>query len=172
MDDEEKFENQVAEMVNEADKMARRYEFSIRKGKFEEEPPYEKIIDIYKEIREMLLNKGWKSQAMIYYDQIKLYEGKVENDRRLRETEVQKELKGKQIEEMLKSKKVDTKIKLQKVQELESKKKEKELRPYIKTGKITEQEMRRIIKDEFLLDILASQQFFKRKKHSGRTIVS
>ena len=51
-------------------------------------------------------------------------------------------------------------------------KREKKLRPYIKIGVITEQEMRRIIKDEFSLDMLARQQSFKIKKHSSWTIVS
>jgi hypothetical protein len=126
--EDENFQKEILKMVSKADEMVRRYEREIRKGNFEEEPPYENAINIYNNIQERLIEKGWKSQAMIYYNQIKVYETKIEKDKKLREIEAQKIIKGKQIEDILKSKVEDTTtIKLQRIQELEGKKEEESL---------------------------------------------
>ena len=124
--EEEIFEHKITKMVNNAEEMARRYEFAIRKGKFEEKPPYEEIIQIYKNIKTQLLEKNWQEQSRIYSNQIKLYEEKLEKDKKLREIEAQKLVKGQQLEGIIKSKREDTSHKARKIEELEIRKKEEE----------------------------------------------
>ncbi len=105
---DEKFENQIAEMIDIAEKMARYYELAIKKSKYETKCPYPKIIKTYESIRQMLINYGWNEQAMIFNEQIKFYQEKLEKDKKLREIEVQKVQKQKEIEELYKIKEIDT----------------------------------------------------------------
>ncbi|MHA1293527.1 MAG: hypothetical protein ACTSQJ_12790, partial [Promethearchaeota archaeon] len=104
-EEEEKFLNKIEEMENKAEKMAREYEIAIKKGKFEKECPYLEIIKIYKEIRQLLLDRNKKDMAGLYLNQINVYKGKLERDKKLREIEAQKALKEKEYEELLKIKK-------------------------------------------------------------------
>ena len=124
--EEEIFEHKITEMVTNAEEMARRYEFAIRKGNFEEKPPYEEIIQIYKNIKTQLLEKNWQEQSRIYSNQIKLYEEKLEKDKKLRGIEAQKTAKEQQFEDMFKSQKEDTGSKARIIEKLEIRKKEEE----------------------------------------------
>ena len=80
--DEEDFRRQISYMTTEAEKMEREYELNIKKGNFDLEPPFNKIIDIYKNIQSMLLEREWKEQANMYFNQIKLIKQKLEKDKK------------------------------------------------------------------------------------------
>jgi len=105
----EKFRSQVVvEMINTVEKIARDYKLAIKKNKFEIKCPYLKIIKAYESIRQTLINYGWNEQAMIFNEQLKFYQEKLEKDKKLREIKVQKVLKRKEIEELYKIKEIDT----------------------------------------------------------------
>ncbi len=104
------FENEIAKMVDQAEEMARKYEFAIRLGKFEENCPYQEIIDLYTEAKNKLIERGWSEQANIYTKQVNYYIGKLENDKRLREIEAQKAQKQKEFEELRKIQKEDKQL--------------------------------------------------------------
>ena len=104
----ENFENQVAEMIDNAEKIARDYKLAIKKKFFEIKCPYPKIIKIYENVRQMLIDHGWNEQAVIYNKQIKFYQEKLEKDKKLREIVVQKVQKQKEIEELHKIKEINT----------------------------------------------------------------
>ena len=129
---DEKFENQIAQMIDNAEKMARDYELAIKKSKYEIKCPYPKIIKIYEGIRQKLIDYGWNEQAMIYNEQIKFYHEKLVKDKKLREIEAQKVQKQKEFEEFHKINEIDTMkaviLSLNKEEEIlnfEEKKKEK-----------------------------------------------
>ncbi len=105
---DEKFENQISEMIDKTEKIARDYELAIKKSKYETKCPYPKIIKIYEGIRQMLIDYGWNEQAMIYNEQIKFYHEKLEKDKKLREIEAQKVQKQKGFEEFHKINEIDT----------------------------------------------------------------
>ncbi len=105
----EKFKSQVvAEMINNVEKIARDYELAIKKNKFEMKCPYPKIIKTYESIRQTLIDYSWNEQAMIFNEQVKFYQEKLEKDIKLREIKVQQEQKQKEIEELYKNKEIDT----------------------------------------------------------------
>ena len=104
----EKFENQVTEMIDNVEKIARDYELAIKKNKFEIKCPYPEIIKIYESIRQMLIDYGWNEKAMIFNNQIKFYQKKLEKDKKLREIKVQKMQKWKEIKELYKIKEINT----------------------------------------------------------------
>ncbi|MFX1339228.1 MAG: hypothetical protein ACFFDK_11515, partial [Promethearchaeota archaeon] len=103
--EDEIFQKKITEMVNRAEELARKYEFAIRQGKFEEKCPYQDVIDIYTEIKNELIEQGWTDQAIIYTKQINIYLEKLEKDKKLREIEAQKAEKQKEFEATFKSKK-------------------------------------------------------------------
>ena len=105
---DEKFENQIAEIIDRAEKMARDYELAIRKGKYEVKCPYPKIIKIYENTRQMLIDHGWNEQTVIFNKQIKFYYNKLERYKKLRKIEAQKVQKQKKFEELHKIKEIDT----------------------------------------------------------------
>jgi len=105
---DEKFENQISEMIDNAEKMARDYKLAIKKSKYETKCPYPKIIKIYEKIRQMLIDYGWNEQAVIFNKQIKFYHEKLEKDKKLREFEAQKVQKQKEFKELHKIKEIDT----------------------------------------------------------------
>ena len=106
-DDEKRFQEEIDALVDEAEKMAREYEVILKKtlkeGKLIEESPFSKIIEIYNQIREMVISKGWKDQALIYTNQVKIYQDKWEKDKKLRELEHQKLQKQIEYEDSLKT---------------------------------------------------------------------
>ncbi|TFG02353.1 MAG: hypothetical protein EU542_05220 [Promethearchaeota archaeon] len=97
-----KFQEKVNQMVAEAEKIIREYELAIKKGKFEEKPPYQDVIETYNEIRDQLLERNWKEQAIIYINQIRILQEKLANDKRLREFEAQKKIKDQEYLDSLK----------------------------------------------------------------------
>ena len=122
--DEEKFEREIDDLVDNAEKLAREYDLAIKRGQFEKECPYLIIVDFYKKIREKVYARGWKDEAEIYGNQINRYREKSERDKRLRELEAKKVEKQKDFEESLKITKEVKKLKLQEIQAIESKDRE------------------------------------------------
>ncbi len=52
--------------------------------------PYEKIIEIYKEVKKRFEIIGWKEESNKLIDSIRYYNDKLEKDKRLREIETKK----------------------------------------------------------------------------------
>ncbi len=107
-EEDAKFEELISSMVDKAEKIAREYEsamrVAIREGSVIEKCPYPEVIDIYMEIREKLIEKGWRKHLEPYDNQIKIYHEKLEKDKVLREVEAQKIQKQKDIEDIHKIK--------------------------------------------------------------------
>ena len=100
--EDEKFQNFITETVGNTEKMVRNYELEIKKGNFEAEPPYQRVLDIYTEIRQKLIDKGWMDQVDIYTNQIRIYNSRLEQDKKLRAVEAQKREKEKAYLDSLK----------------------------------------------------------------------
>ncbi|MHA1147235.1 MAG: hypothetical protein ACTSR8_03225 [Promethearchaeota archaeon] len=107
--EQQEFEKEIEEIVNRAEKSAREYELAIRKGKFEVLCPYQNIIAEYKKVKKMLKEKDWLTQIPIYARQVKIYEEKLERDKRLRALEEEKKQKQAEYEASLKASKKDMK---------------------------------------------------------------
>ncbi len=124
--DDKKFQLELIELVERAEKMARDYEIALKKelkkGKLIEESPFSKIIEMYNKIRDSVISKGWKDQVAIYTNQVKVYQEKWEKDKKLRELELQKIKKQKEFEDSLKIK-ADSVITPQRLKDLEFKRK-------------------------------------------------
>jgi hypothetical protein len=103
-EEEEDFERYITNMIDEAEKLVRDYEIALRKamrkGEILENTPYSKVIDMYKEIREKVYARGWKEQAEVYKNQIKIYQEKLDKHVKLHEVEAKKADRQKDIEEM------------------------------------------------------------------------
>lgn len=115
--EEEEFHKQIADLVDEAESLNLNYEQekkkAIKEKRFIElEAPFLEIIEIYKKIKNMLLKRQWTDQAQIYNEQIKLYEEKLEKDKKLRELEAKKVYKQKEYEKFIKVKKEDVPLKV------------------------------------------------------------
>ncbi len=110
------FKIQIDNMVTEAARMAREYELAmqraIKKGRLVEECIYPKVIEIYKRVKELLIDKGWNNEAAIYDDTIKVYIQKFEKDQKVRQIEAEKTIKQKEAEELIKFKKEDVEAEL------------------------------------------------------------
>ncbi|MHA1349732.1 MAG: hypothetical protein ACTSPZ_02720, partial [Promethearchaeota archaeon] len=126
--DDKKFQLELTELVNEAEKIARNYDIALKKGlkkgKLIEDSPFSKIIEIYAQIRDRVISKGWKDQISIYTNQINIYQEKWEKDKKLRELELQKIQKQKDFEDSLKVK-TDDAITPERLKDLGSKRKSK-----------------------------------------------
>ncbi|MHA1459235.1 MAG: hypothetical protein ACTSQR_06200, partial [Promethearchaeota archaeon] len=105
--DDKKFQQELIELVEKAEKMARDYEVALKKelkkGTLIEESPFSKIIGVYNQIRESVISKGWKDQVAIYTNQVKIYQEKWEKDKKLRKIESEKDEKQKQFIEAQKA---------------------------------------------------------------------
>ncbi len=125
--EEDKFQKDITDLVDKAERMARDYEVALKKairaGELIENSPYSRIIEIYNQIREGVISRGWKEQTLMYTNQIRIYQDKLENDNKLREIEISKIRKRKEFEESLKVK--TESIPLEKLKEIESKKSKK-----------------------------------------------
>jgi hypothetical protein len=130
------FQNEITELVEKAEKMARDYELKMKKalkeGKVIEESPYLEIIEIYSHLRKNILEKGWTDQGIIYTNQIKIYQEKLEKDKKLKEIESEKEEKQQQFIEAQKTQvkeehTVYDKEKLEKIEELTKHEQEEKL---------------------------------------------
>jgi len=73
----EVFKKDISSMVDKAIRLAREYEFAVRRGNTEIKSPYPEIIEIYTKVRDMFLEKGLKNQAEIYNKQILFYKKKL-----------------------------------------------------------------------------------------------
>ena len=115
---EEIFETEIDQMIDVAEKEAREYEVAIKRGKFEKECPYPKIIEIYKNIRERVYAKGWTEEAKLYTNQIILYQEKLKKDKNLRELEAEKVRKQQEFESFKKPKgiKLPKTVKLEEIE--------------------------------------------------------
>ncbi|MFW9822759.1 MAG: hypothetical protein ACFFE4_07490, partial [Candidatus Thorarchaeota archaeon] len=102
------FKVQIDNMATEASRMAREYELAmqkaIKKGELIEDCIYPKVIQIYEKIKDLLIDKGWGSEATIYDDTIQVYYQKLEQDKKIRQIEADKVRRQKQAEEYLKVK--------------------------------------------------------------------
>ncbi len=132
--EEEDFESYIADMVNKAEKLVREHEMEMRKamrsGEILESTPYFEVIEIYRQVREKVYARGWKEQAEIFGNQIKIYQDKLEKLEKLREVEAQKIQRQKDLEDMHKVEKT-VKLDQDKLKKLESKKEEKDFQKYI-----------------------------------------
>ena len=106
-EEEEIFKVKILKMASEAEKMEREYDIAIKKGKFDLEPPFEKIIHIYEDLLKILRDKGWIDQLSVYKNQIKLLREKIVQDKKLREIEVRKKERDKEFLDSLKIKKTE-----------------------------------------------------------------
>ncbi len=106
--EETTFQNEIAEMVDYAEKLARDYDLkvksAIRKGKLLEECVFPVVIKIYEEVRKKVKDRGWKDQVDLYANQIRHYHALLEKDKNLRQIEIQKRQKQKEYDEALKIK--------------------------------------------------------------------
>ena len=116
---EEIFETEIDQMIDVVEKEAREYELAIKRGKFEKECPYPKIIEIYKNIRERVYAKGWTEEAKLYTNQIILYQEKLKKDKNLRELEAEKVRKQQEFKESFKKPKGVKLPKMAKLEEIE-----------------------------------------------------
>ncbi|MFX0040701.1 MAG: hypothetical protein ACFFCY_08055 [Promethearchaeota archaeon] len=132
--EEEDFEKYIAENVNIAEKMVRDFEIkkrrALREGKVMESTPYAEAIEIYKQLRENVYARGWKEQAEVFTNQIKIYEKKLDKHKKLLELEAQKAHREKKLEEMHKLSK-ELKGDEKKLQLIEKKKEEEDFEKYI-----------------------------------------
>ncbi|MFX0011843.1 MAG: hypothetical protein ACFE9R_16125, partial [Candidatus Hermodarchaeota archaeon] len=119
--EDEEFQKEITSLVDNAEKKAREYEINkkkaIKEGRFLEKSPYLEIIEIYTKIRNRVVNKGWNKQALIYANQIKIYQEKLENDIKLRQIEQQKILDQQEFEKLQKTDTLNLQ-KMQKVQDM------------------------------------------------------
>ncbi|GAH45832.1 unnamed protein product, partial [marine sediment metagenome] len=106
--EEQNFQKEITGIVDKAEKLAREYEIAkrsaLKEGKDLGEVPYFEIIEIYTKLRNKVLTRGWTDQALIYAKQIKIYQEKLESDKKLRKIEFEKVQKQKEFEESLKVK--------------------------------------------------------------------
>ncbi|MHA1460886.1 MAG: hypothetical protein ACTSO8_05335, partial [Promethearchaeota archaeon] len=102
------FQNEISEMVDYAEKLARDYDLNmkkeIKKGKLVEKCIYPTVIKIYEEVKQKVIEKGWKDQVGLYDNQISHYNKREEKDKKLRQIETKKLQKQKDYEVALKSK--------------------------------------------------------------------
>ncbi|KKN45274.1 hypothetical protein LCGC14_0684810, partial [marine sediment metagenome] len=118
--EEDYFKAQIGNMASAASKIARDYELAMQKcikdGKLVEKCEYPQVIEIYKKIKKLLIEKGWDSETAIYDNTIEIYNQKLEQDKKVRQIEAEKAIKQKEAEEMLKIKKEDIEVSIEEKQ--------------------------------------------------------
>ncbi|MHA1930928.1 MAG: hypothetical protein ACW96X_00215, partial [Promethearchaeota archaeon] len=89
-----KEENEAAENIfrdiHKAERIAKEYELKIKEGIFDQEPPYDEILNIYREARKKFEEIGWIEESMKLINTIKFYKEKHEKDDKLRALEINK----------------------------------------------------------------------------------
>ncbi|UCD00618.1 MAG: hypothetical protein JSV23_06935, partial [Promethearchaeota archaeon] len=130
--EEKEFQKFLTEMVNKGEKLEREFNSAVKKalkkGEIIEQTPYPDIIEIYKQLGEKAYTRGWKDQAVIYANQIKIYQKKLEKHEKLLEMEAQKAQREKELSEMLRVGKREVKpYKPEKIKEIEAKDKEEDV---------------------------------------------
>ena len=106
--EETKFQDEISEMVDYAEKLAREYDINMKKGVkngiLVAECVYPTVIKIYEQVKNNVNEKGWKDQLAIYDNQVRHYHALLEKDKKLREIERQKLQKQEEFDESLKIK--------------------------------------------------------------------
>jgi len=125
--EEEIFEQEIDKIIDNAEKETREYELAIMKGQFDKKCPFLKIAEIYKNLRKKVYARGWRDEAVIYGNQITLYQEKYQKDKRLRELEIQKVKKQQEFEESLKAPTEIKPLKLVELEALDSKNRERDV---------------------------------------------
>ncbi|MFW9827075.1 MAG: hypothetical protein ACFFEY_05575, partial [Candidatus Thorarchaeota archaeon] len=110
-------------MVNKAEKLERDFDSAmkkaIKKGEIIVETPYLEIIEIYAQIKDLMVEKGWIDQSQMYANQVNIYNEKLEKHQKLLEVEAQKVQREKDLEELQKiGKKKFKPVKPEKIREL------------------------------------------------------
>ncbi|MFX1397717.1 MAG: hypothetical protein ACFFAS_11830 [Promethearchaeota archaeon] len=103
---ERSIEEQINEILDKAQRMDREYELELKKGNFID-CPYPEIIDMYKSIQTMLIEKGLTQAASVYNNSIRLYKDKIQKDNKLREVEAQKAMIDEDKEDIEKLEKIE-----------------------------------------------------------------
>jgi len=103
---------------------------AMRKGEILKNPPYSEVIEIYKEIREKVYARGWKEQAEVYANQIKIYQEKLDKHVKLLEVEAKKADRQKEIEDMHKVGK-EIEVDKKKLKSFKKKKEEEKFQKHI-----------------------------------------
>ncbi|MFX1374693.1 MAG: hypothetical protein ACFFA0_02670 [Promethearchaeota archaeon] len=133
-EEKEDFQSYITGMVNKAEKLVREHETSMRKamrkGEILENTPYLEVINIYHQIRKEVYARGWKNQAEIFANQIKIYQDKLEKHEKLLEIEAQKIQRQKDLQDMYKEERI-TEFEQSKLTKLERKKEEKEFQKHV-----------------------------------------
>ncbi|MHA1256905.1 MAG: hypothetical protein ACTSPS_15035, partial [Promethearchaeota archaeon] len=101
------FQQKIDKLVSESKSLEREYNLAIKKGDFQMDPPFEKIINICEDVKNMLLERGWNEQSALYTKQINLIKLKWENDKNLRDIEAGKKERAKEFQESFKVKRDD-----------------------------------------------------------------
>ncbi|MBD3342728.1 MAG: hypothetical protein GF353_26765, partial [Candidatus Lokiarchaeota archaeon] len=124
--EDEIFQNEITKMVDKAQKMEYNYEIEKKKSiknkrLFKVKEPYTEILEIYETVKEKLLKRGWNEQASVYTDQINIIQGKLKQDKRLREIETKKIQKQKEYEESIKANNITPQEDIDKLKAVEEK---------------------------------------------------
>ena len=89
--DKLKESEEIFNMISNAERIAKEYEKEIRMDIILHlDCLYEKIIEIYKEVKKRFESIGWKEESNKLIDSIRYYNDKLEKDKRLREIEERK----------------------------------------------------------------------------------
>ena len=82
---------EIFNMISNAERIAKKYEQEIKRiSILHLDCPYEKIIEIYKEVKKRFENIGLKEESSKLIDSIRYYKEKLEKDKKLREIEEKK----------------------------------------------------------------------------------
>jgi len=99
-------QEQIKELINQAEKLAREYEIEFKKAIKEKRldilSKYPEIIKIYERIREIAKLRGWQNEVEIYNTQIRKYRDLIEKEKKIIELEHKKIQKEKEFEALQK----------------------------------------------------------------------
>ena len=76
--------------IHKAERMAQEYELKIKESIFDQDPPYDEILKIYREAKRRFEEIGWIEESMKLINTIKFYKEKYEKDNKLRAIEMAK----------------------------------------------------------------------------------
>ncbi|MHA2036671.1 MAG: hypothetical protein ACW98X_09580 [Promethearchaeota archaeon] len=76
--------------IHKAERIAKDYEIKLKDGIFDQDPPYDEILKIYREARKKFEEIGWIEESMKLINTIKFYKEKQEKDNKLRALEIAK----------------------------------------------------------------------------------
>jgi len=124
------YKQQIEELINSAEKMARAYEIAfkkaIKKGNLNIESKYPMIIDFYTQAKNIAVEKGWSQEVAIYTSHIEKLIDLFEKEKRVREIEAKKSEEKVEFEKSFKIKE-SSGIDFEKLKSIEIQKKEDEV---------------------------------------------